>query len=229
MQHGAEVARTPMKRAERAGAQLDLGLNSGPDIDLEDQVKGQRGLVVRWNPTTGERQLDELVWGLLPHGTKNPATAPRPINARAETVADHPMFASAFQYRRAIVPATVYYQRRTKGGSRQSFAISRTDRRPMAFAGLWESFDWPNGEITRTYCVITTAANSMVAPIHHRMPVVLEEEDWPVWLGEKPGNVMALLHAPPADMLQCQPVRGKAGTARDNRRDAANVAATLTF
>jgi putative SOS response-associated peptidase YedK len=208
MQHGAEVARTPMKRAERAGAQLDLGLNSGPDIDLEDQVKGQRGLVVRWNPTTGERQLDELVWGLLPHGTRNPATAPRAVNARAETVADHPMFASAFQYRRAIVPATVYYQRRTRGGSGQSFAVSRKDGRPMAFAGLWDAFKWPNGDITRSYCIITTEANSLVAPIHDRIPVVLEEQDWPVRLGERSGDLLALLHAPAADVLHCQPVRG---------------------
>ena len=50
----------------KGSAQLDLGLNSGPDIDLEDQAKGRRGLVGRRNPTTGERQLDELVWGLLP-------------------------------------------------------------------------------------------------------------------------------------------------------------------
>jgi len=77
-------------------AQLDLGLNSGSDIDLEDQIKGQSGLVVRRNPITGERHLDELIWGLLPHWTKNPAAAPRPINVRAETVADHPMFAGAF-------------------------------------------------------------------------------------------------------------------------------------
>jgi len=74
--------------------------------DLEDQAKGRRGWVVRRNPVTGERQLDELIWGLLPHGT-NPATAPLPINARAETVADHPMFAGAFRQHRAIVPAKV--------------------------------------------------------------------------------------------------------------------------
>jgi putative SOS response-associated peptidase YedK len=216
-------------RSSKGPAQFDLGLNSSLDIDLENQAKGRRGLVVRWNPATGERQLDTLVWGLLPYGTKNPAAAPRPINARAETVADHPMFAGAFWQRRAIVPATVYYQRRTTGGSGQSFAISRKDGRPMALAGLWESFKWPTGDITRTYCIITTAANSLVAQIHNRMPVVLEEEDWPVWLGEKPGDVMAFVHPPAADTLQCHPVKGKARTARDNRRDAAEVAATLAF
>ena len=200
--------------SSKGPAQFDLGLNSNPDIDLDDQTKGKRGLVVRWNPITGERELDELIWGLLPHGTKNPAAAPRPINARAETVADHPMFAGALRQRRVIIPATVYYQRRTTGGSGQSFAISRKDGRPMALAGLWESFKWPTGDIARTYCIITTAANSLVAVIHHRMPVVLEEEDWPVWLGEKPGDVMALLHHLPRTCCNVSPSEGRQGRRR---------------
>jgi len=58
----------------------------------------------------------------------------------------------------------------------------------MALAGLWDSFKWPTGDITPSYCIITTAANSLVVPIHNRMPVILEEEDWPVWLGEQPGR-----------------------------------------
>jgi len=191
-------------------AQLDLGLDSGDDIDFEDQAKGRPGWVVRWNPATGERQLDKLIWGLLPHGTKNPVTAPRPINARAETVVDHPMFAGTFRQRRAIVPATVYYQRCTTGGAGQTFAISRKDGRPMAIAGLWERFKCPNGDIAQTYCTITTAANSLVSPIHNRMPIILEEEDWPVWLGEQPGDPAALLHATAADVLRCHAVRGRA-------------------
>lgn len=81
--------------------------------------------------------MDWLTWGLLPRGTLNPDTAPRPIHARAETVAEHPMFAGAFRHRRAIVPATEYYQRRTIGGPDQHFAISRRDghgdRRPLGF------------------------------------------------------------------------------------------------
>jgi putative SOS response-associated peptidase YedK len=116
-------------------AQLDLGLDSGPGTGFEDQARGRPGPVVWWNPAIGKRQLDQMIWGFLPDGTKNPAVAVRPINARAETVADHPMFAGAFRERRGIVPADVYYQRRTKGGSGQSFAISRRDGRPMAFAG----------------------------------------------------------------------------------------------
>jgi SOS response associated peptidase (SRAP) len=115
---------------------LDTGTTHG---------QGRPGSVIRRNPKTGQRHLDDLVWGLLPHDTEDPNTAPRPINARAETVATHPMFASAFRDRRAIVAMSVYYQRQTIGGSKQVFAISRRDGEPMGIAGLWEAFRWPDG------------------------------------------------------------------------------------
>jgi putative SOS response-associated peptidase YedK len=214
-------------RSSKGPAQFDLGLISSPDIDLEDQAKDKRGLVVRWNPTTGERQLDELIWGLLPHGTKNPAAATRPINARAETVADHPMFAGAFRQCRAIVPATAYYQRRTTGGSGQSFAISRGDGRPMALAGLWESFKWPEGDITRSCCILTTEANSLVAPIHNRMPVVLEEKTGRCGLEKNQAISWRSSTRLPTTCCNVSPSRGKARTARDNRRDAGRCRSDL--
>jgi len=180
--------------------------------------RGRLGSVIRWNPKTGKRHLDELIWGLLPHGTKDPETAPRPINARAETVATHSMFAAAFRDRRAIVPMTVYYQWRTTGGSKQVFAISRRDGEPMAVAGLWEAFRWRSGEITRSYCIITTEPNALVASIHDRMPVVLEKNDWPVWLGEQPGDPSALLRPPAPDILQVRPASAPAATPRRTLR-----------
>lgn len=178
-----------------------------PDVMDEVSLHGQGrpGTVLRWNPKTGQRHLDELVWGLLPHDTKDPPNALRPIMARAETIAEHPLFASAFRDRRAIVPMSVYYQRRTIGGGGQRFAISRKDGQPMAVAGLWESFRRPDAVIDRSYCIITTEANALIAPFHDRMLVVLEKEDWPVWLGEQPGDPSQLLRPPAPEILQCKP------------------------
>src|SRR5271156_3269958 len=99
---------------------------------------GRPGPVLRWNPKTRERSVDQMVWGLLPHDTEDPANARRPIMARADTVAANPTFASAFRDRRAIVPISVYYQRRSVGGSDGLFAISRRDGEMMGVAGLWE-------------------------------------------------------------------------------------------
>jgi putative SOS response-associated peptidase YedK len=101
--------------------------------------------VLRWNPKTRERSLDQLIWDLLPHDTEDPANALRPIMARAETVAANPIFASAFRDRHAIVPISVYYQRRSVSGSNGLFAISRRDGEMLAIAGLWEVIRWPAG------------------------------------------------------------------------------------
>ena len=83
---------------------LDFGSGAGP---------GRLGQVIRLHPRTGQRHLDWLTWGLSPGATDSAETALRPIHARAETVAKLPMFADAFRHRRAIVPATEYYHRRT--------------------------------------------------------------------------------------------------------------------
>jgi putative SOS response-associated peptidase YedK len=96
--------------------------------------------------------------GLLPHDTDNPAVASRPIHARAETVAELPMSADAFRHRRAIVPASDYYQRRTIGGAAQRFAIRRRDGQPMAIAGLWEAYVAVDRSVEKTYCIITVEA-----------------------------------------------------------------------
>jgi putative SOS response-associated peptidase YedK len=192
--------------------------DNAPEVTDELSLHGQgrRGTVLRWNPQTGQRHLDELVWGLLSHDTKDPANALRPIMARAETVADNPQFASAFRDRRAIVPMSVYYQRRTIGGAGQRFAIIRKDGQPMAVAGLWESFRRPDGAIDRSYCIITTEANALIAPFHDRMLIVLEKADWPVWLGEQPGDPSLLLRPPAPGNLQCKPTDD--GQSRPQRR-----------
>jgi len=168
---------------------------------------GMLGPVVRRHPETGKRHMDQLSWGLLPHGTKHPLSAPRPIHARAETVATLPMFADAFQRRRGIAVCDEYFQRRTKSGTGSHYIIARADGQPMAIAAVWERFRWPDGEIERTYCLVTVAATGAVAEIHDRMPLVLEQADWPLWLGEEPGDPTHLLRPSENGVLICRPRR----------------------
>jgi putative SOS response-associated peptidase YedK len=174
--------------------------------------------VIRLHPQTRQRRLDWLTWGLLPSAAEHADGAPGPIYARAETVAELPMFAEAFRHRRAIVPATEYYQRRTIGEPGQRYAISRRDGQPMAIAGLWEAFRHPSGEVVRSYCIITVQAAGAVAEIHDRMPLVLDERDWPVWLGEAPGDPTTLLRPTTDDVLVLTPVRGGRSRAPTERR-----------
>ena len=151
--------------------------SEGSAVDI-GAAPGRPGQVIRLHPKTRERHVDWLIWGLLPHDTQRPESAPRPIHARAETVAELPMFADAFRRRRALVPATEYYQRRTIGEPPQRYVITRKDGRPMSIADLWESYVRPDKRIERTYCIITIEATGAVAVIHDRMPLVLEVADW---------------------------------------------------
>ena len=116
------------------------------------------------------------------------------------------MFTDAFRRRRALVPATEYYQRRTIGEPPQRYVITRKDGRPMSIADLWESYVRPDKRIERTYCIITVEATGAVAEIHDRMPLVLEQADWPLWLGEVPGDPTPLLRPRSDDMLVVRPV-----------------------
>jgi len=149
--------------------------------------------VVRLHPETHQRHLDLLRWGLLPHWAKDPKSVRQPINARAETVASAPMFRSAFAQRRCLVPADAFYEWQVIDGGKQPWAIARADGNPMAFAGVWEGWRGGEGTVVRSFAIVTTAANAALRAVHERMPVILEPNDWPVWLGEVDADPVALL------------------------------------
>jgi putative SOS response-associated peptidase YedK len=177
----------------------------------------QSALVVRRHPETGERHLDALKWGLLPYWTKEPAKARKPINARSETAATSGMFRAALKSRRAIVPCDAFYEWRTMpDGAKEPFAIGRQDRAPVALAGIWEGFKDQQGEVTRSFAIMTTTANATMSFLHDRMPVILEPDDWTTWL-DGPDNDAAALMRPAADtVLRLWPVSTQVNSVRNN-------------
>jgi putative SOS response-associated peptidase YedK len=173
--------------------------------------------VIRYDRDTGQRRLDVMKWGLVPYFTKGPKPGRKPINARSETVATSGMFKAAFAERRCLVPATAYYEWRDEpDGSKTPFAIARIDGNPVAFAGIWESWRTPAGETLRTFATMTTDANRQLASIQDRMPVIIEQDDWALWLGEAGGDVTSLLRAAPEDVLRLWPVGKNVGNVRNN-------------
>jgi putative SOS response-associated peptidase YedK len=167
-----------------ATAIADVASGDRTSLDFDDGVgPGRLGQVIRLHPKTGQRHRDWLTWGLIPLSEVHSGSEAAPIHARAETVAQLPRFADAFRHGRAIVPAAEYYQRRTIGGAGKRYAITRRDGQPLAIAGVWEAFRRTDGEIVRTYCIVTVQARGTVAEIPDRMPLVLDEIDWPVWFG----------------------------------------------
>jgi len=164
----------------------------------------------------GERHLDALKWGLVPYFTKDLKKARKPINARSETVATSGMFREAFAKRRCLVPAPVYYEWRDDPEGKMPFAVARVDGEPIAFAGIWEAWQSPDGERFQTFATITTDANQLVAQIQDRMPVIVEKADWPLWFGEADGDVVGLLRSAPEDTLRFWPVDKKVGNVRND-------------
>jgi putative SOS response-associated peptidase YedK len=175
----------------------------------------QTAPVLRLNPQTGGRRFDLLTWGLVPNFSADLASARRPINARSETAATSGMFRDALMKRRCLVPADAFYEWTTEGKTKQAHAAARADGQPMALAGLWEGWRGADGTVLRTYTILTTRACAALAHLHERMAVVLEPADWPVWLGEQPGDPKALLRSSDAafDVWKVGP---RVGNVRNN-------------
>lgn len=122
-----------------------------------------------------------LRWGLIPSWAKDPAIGNKRINARAETVAEKPSFRSAYRSRRCLIPADGFYEWKRKGTVKHPYHIRRDDHGLFCFAGLWEEWSSPKASIS-SCTIITTDANSLLMPIHHRMPVVVQMSDYGTWL-----------------------------------------------
>jgi putative SOS response-associated peptidase YedK len=167
----------------------------------------------------GERHLDVLNWGLILYCTKDLSKARKPINARCETVATSGMFKAASAKRRCLVPAPVYYEWRTDPDGKVPFAVARRDGMPVVFAGMWEEWHSPEGERILTFATITIDANGPVASIQDRVPVILEADDWPVWLGEEEGDAQGLLRPAAEDVLKIWPVGKRVGNVKNDGPD----------
>jgi putative SOS response-associated peptidase YedK len=169
----------------------------------------QELLVIRQHPQTRAYKLDYLRWGLIPHWIKEANPRLRPINATAERVATAPMFRAAYAKRRCIVPVDNFFEwKAIKGGTaKQPYAIGMKNGAPFGIAGIWESWRQPTtGELLRTFCVITTKANELLAEIHDRMPVVLPREAYARWLANIEPDPGDLLVPYPAAEMRMWPI-----------------------
>ena len=128
------------------------------------------------------RQASYMRWGLIPSGTRSTPSGAPMINARAEAVAERPIFRSALTQRRCLIPADGFYEWRRDSAGKRPVRITLASGEPFAFAGLWETWQDPNGDPVISCTIITTEANELVQPIHGRMPVILPRELEALWL-----------------------------------------------
>lgn len=149
------------------------------------------------------RRLGAMRWGFIPHWYKKPSGGPLLINARAETIAEKPAFRDAARLRRGIIVATGFYEwTKDAEGGRDPWYIAARDAAPLAFAAVWQAWSDVEGAKINTCAIVTTGANAPMQALHHRMPVILAPQDWPLWLGEAGRGAAPLMKAAPDDLLQ---------------------------
>jgi len=164
-----------------------------------------------------ERIMSDMTWGLIPFWAKDEKIGYKMINARVETVAEKPSFRKAFITRRCLVPADGYYEwvKTGKPGRKPPYRIVLKSKELFAFAGLWETWKDPEGEIVHSYTIITTEADKLVAKIHPRMPVILRPENEDNWIDptvRDTDSLLKLLNPYPSkftEMYEVSPMVGR--------------------
>ena len=226
---------SPQILVERFGVEETTVEQREPDYNVTPRALVP---IVRDRPARPERDLPAarvlsmVRWGLVPSWAESTAIGDKLINARAETITEKAAYKRAFQRRRCIVPADAFYEWRPSRRSsaarppRQPYLVRRRDGEPLAFAGLWEIWrdetipdpDAPDAWV-RSCTIVTTRANVVLEPIHHRMPVVLDDRVWDEWLDPATDDLPsleAMLQPAPDEWFDVYPVSSRVNTPDNN-------------
>jgi putative SOS response-associated peptidase YedK len=130
----------------------------------------------------GKRKIVAMQWGLIPHWSKDEKIANKLSNARSETIGEKPSFKNSFKKFRCLIIADGFYEWQGTGRKKKPFFICRKDEKPFGIAGLFDKWINPEGKSITTCTIVTTEANEIMKPIHHRMPVIIEPENYDLWL-----------------------------------------------
>lgn len=166
-----------------------------PITMIEQTSRGRASILVRW--------------GLMPGWVKEPDKFTLLINARSETVAEKPSFRNAMRHRRTLVPASGFYEWRRTGKKSQPYWVRPRDGGMITIAGLMETWSGADGTEIDTGCLLTTHANESFSKIHHRLPVIIQPDDFERWLdcmNSEPRDVVDLLQPVADDYLEAIPV-----------------------
>jgi putative SOS response-associated peptidase YedK len=163
----------------------------------------------------GKNELVMMKWGLVPRWTQDITAAKRSINARAETLSEKPSFAELLKNQRCLVPASGFFEWKNEGKKKVPFSIHLPKIPIFAFAGLYDQWADSDGNLLRTYTIITTKPNELIAKIHNRMPSILMPESEDRWLSKTPlnaGDLKEILAPFPAGRMSMYPVSSLVNT-----------------
>lgn len=211
---GRFVLFSDLKHIQRAFDLADVKVNIEPSYNIAPTH--QVATIVQ----RAETKLLELMrWGLIPSWAKDDKIGAKMINARAETVAEKPSFKRALVKRRCLVIADGFYEWRKEGTRKTPMFIRLKSETPFGFAGLYETWQPPNGEAITLCAIITTAANELMRSIHDRMPVILSKADQRAWLdpaNQDANKLVAFLKPYPAQEMQAYAVAPLVNSPRNN-------------
>lgn len=151
-----------------------------PSFEPRDQIPPGTGIAIL--PDARDRKLDFFYWGLIPSWAKDITIARKTFNARSETVMERAAFKQSFRRRRALIPATSYFEWSTISGEKEPYRFSLTDEKIFTFAGIWDYWMDAHGNEVYSASILTTTANAAVAPYHSRMPVIISRESRERWM-----------------------------------------------
>ncbi|MFY9702513.1 MAG: SOS response-associated peptidase [Terriglobales bacterium] len=184
-----------------------------PDWDPRYNIAPTQPIpVIRQNPKEPVRELSLVRWGLIPSWAKDPSIAARMINARSETAATKPAFRDALKSRRCLIPADGFYEWKRDGKTKQPYCFEINEGELFAFAGIWDRWKDASGKPVETCSILTTTPNAVTAPVHDRMPVILEPDAYDLWLDPGMQNVAAvsdLLKPYDARAMRCYPISAR--------------------
>jgi putative SOS response-associated peptidase YedK len=210
---------------------------SAAEVAAHFGLEGAPSLAPRWNaaPTqelpivrrrrAGVRVLEPRRWGLVPRWAADPSVGARMINARVEGVRERPVFREAFARRRCLVPADGFYEWQGRARARRPFHIALPDGALFAIAGLYERWQGPGGEVVDSFTLLTRPARGAVAPLHDRMPLLVDPEGYACWLDPDAPDPAGLLEGLPQERgaaLVARPVSARVNDVRND--DAACLA-----
>ena len=184
-----------------------FGLDEVPDLPPRYNIAPTQSVPVIREASDGSRRLSMMRWGLVPSWAKDIGDGL--INARSETINEKPSFRQAFRQRRCIVVASGFYEWSRVEGKKVPHYVKMRDGGPMPFAGIWEAWCSPDGQVMESCAILTTSANAAVAPIHDRMPVILHPDELGLWLDRQvlDAERLTTLFAPyPAGKLEAYQV-----------------------
>ncbi len=200
-----------------AALALAFGLPFPPDIHPRYNIAPMQDVPVIRNSADGVRELAQMRWGLVPRWAKDPSIGARMINARGETVAEKTAFRKSFERHRCLIPADGFYEWQAQArGRKQPMRVARRDGAPFAFAGLSERWLSAAGEVVDSCTIVTTAANTLLRPLHERMPVIVPPDEYARWLdntGEPPRDLIAAIDP---DVLTVHPVSMRVNAVRND-------------